>query len=63
MKDYERIEGMIRAARVQRSAMLGTLLGELLGEAWLRTASFAASMGDYLSGRPEIPPQAAKPEH
>ena len=61
VKDYQRIESLIRAARVQRSAAIGTALGELLGEAWLRAESFAGSMGDYLSGRPEIAPVPAEP--
>ena len=63
MRDYERIEALIRAARVQRSAAIGLWLGELLGEAWIRTANFAASIGDYLSGRPEIAPGPVKRVH
>ena len=60
MKGYEQLEKLARAARVQRSAEIGIMLGELLGEAWLRAENFATSMGDYLSGRPEVPPQAAE---
>lgn len=38
MSDYKRIDHLIREARVQRSAAVGTAIGEFLGDSWLALA-------------------------
>ena len=40
MNDYKAIEKHIRAAHLQRSAMIGTALGEFLAKAWIGAAEF-----------------------
>lgn len=42
MRNYEQIDSYIREARLQRSAYLGTLIGEWLGDLWLAAARIAA---------------------
>jgi hypothetical protein len=54
MKDYKAIEKHIRAAHLQRSAMIGTALGEFLAKVWIGTAEF-------LGRRPATPAKAAAP--
>lgn len=51
MNDFKAIEKHIRDAHLQRSAAIGTALGEFLAKAWLGTA-------ELLSRRPA---RAAKP--
>ncbi len=41
MDDYKRIDRLIREAGVQRSAYLGTLIGEFLANTWLGGAELA----------------------
>jgi hypothetical protein len=38
MSDFDRIETLVRQARLQRSAMLGELLGQALAGLWQATA-------------------------
>ena len=38
MKDFSRIERLIREAHVQRSAALGMAIGEFLADSWLVAA-------------------------
>ena len=38
MNDFSRIERMIREARVQRSAAIGSAIGEFLGDSYLIAA-------------------------
>ena len=41
MSDYNRIERLIREARVQRSAALGMAIGDFLANSWLLASSAA----------------------
>jgi hypothetical protein len=51
MSDYKAIDKHIRAAHLQRSAMIGTALGELIARAWFGAA-------ELLGRRPAV---ATKP--
>ena len=51
MNDYKAIEKHIRAAHLQRSAMIGTALGEMLAKAWIGAT-------ELLGRRPAIPAKA-----
>ena len=41
MNDYTRIDRLIREAGVQRSAAIGTAIGEFLGNTWLLGAKLS----------------------
>jgi len=52
MSDFNRIDRMIREAGVQRSAEIGTFLGEFLANSWLGTAAAIRKASAALRGSP-----------
>jgi len=46
MRNYEQIDSYIREARLQRSAYVGTLIGEWLGDLWLAGARIATKAAE-----------------
>jgi hypothetical protein len=55
VRNYERIDALIREAHVQRSAYLGTVIGEALGDAWLAVARLGTRLAESLRHRQESP--------